>query len=70
MGKNEGLMKVVKIVVVAIVFVLMLVTMPIGADSGLPGGIAKMKDWDQAHEAFNFSLGEVTSEGGDFFIAR
>ena len=69
MGKNEGLMKVVKIVVVAIVFVLMLVTMPVGADSGLPGGIAKIKDWDQAHEAFNFSLGEVTSEGGDFFIA-
>ena len=69
MGKNEGLMKVVKIVVVEIVFILMLVAMPVGADSGLPGGIAKIKDWDQAHEAFNFSLGEVTSEGGDFFIA-
>ena len=59
----------VKIVVVAIVIALMLVAMSVGADSGLPSGYAKIKDWDQAHEAFSFSLGKVVSEGGDFFIA-
>jgi hypothetical protein len=66
MGKNEGLMK---FKVVAIVFALMLVTMSVEADSGIPGSYAKIKDWDQAHETFSFSSGEVTSEGGDFFIA-
>lgn len=66
MGGNKELMKVMFI---AIAFILALVAMPVVADSGLPGGYTKIKDWDQVHEAFSFSLEDVTSESGDFFIA-
>ncbi|MBN1322427.1 MAG: DNRLRE domain-containing protein [Methanotrichaceae archaeon] len=66
MGKDKGSGR---IVAVAIISALMLLAMPVWANSGLPGGYAKIKDWDQAHEAFSFSFGEVKTDDGDFFIA-
>ncbi|MBN1236626.1 MAG: DNRLRE domain-containing protein [Methanotrichaceae archaeon] len=67
MGNNN--ISIIKTLIIAIVFAMMFLAVTVGADPGLPGGYAKIKDWDQAHEAFSFSLGEVASESGDFFIA-
>lgn len=57
------------ILVVMLLFALMPVALPVEANSELPGGYATIRDWDQVYEAFSFSSGDVTSEGGDFFIA-
>ena len=68
MRRNAVLMN---ILVVTLLFALMPVALPVEANSELPSDYATIRDWDQAHEAFSFSLGEVTSEEGvgDFFIA-
>ncbi len=68
MTKNAVL---VTILIVILVFALTPLAVPIGAAPELPSGYATIRDWDQENEAFNFSLGEVTSEEGvgDFFIA-
>jgi len=55
---------IIKTLIIAIVFAMMFLAVTVGADPGLPGGYAKIKDWDQAHEAFSFSLGEVPLKVG------
>jgi len=57
------------ILAAVVALALLLVSMPVVAASGLTSGYAKIKDWDRAHQAFSFSSGQVTSSGGDFFIA-
>jgi len=56
---------------------LLSVAVPVAAASSLASGYAKVRDWDQVHEAFSFAhalanssmYGGATTSGGDFFIA-
>ena len=58
-----------QILVTTLVLALLLVSVPAVADSGLTSGFAKIKDWDETHEAFSFSSGQVAWGSGDFFIS-
>ncbi|MFA5399846.1 MAG: PA14 domain-containing protein [Dehalococcoidia bacterium] len=65
MKKNIASQILVAILTLALLFV----SAPVVADSGLTSGFVKIKDWDETHEAFSFSSGQVAWGSGDFFIS-